>query len=161
MLASIAAFPESAAGLFTPPKIDRIATAISPTVLTDHLVELQRRQSKNVQQGDVVLLSNELLYERYLREQQEWKLRSMRRRMHSQSVQVKESSILRKQLRAQMRITGDLQAAIAKEREQAITQRQEERGEEALAQRKEEKSQMEKVFQKKRMDLHNKRRKDL
>ena len=118
-IASIAAFPESAAGLFTPPKIDRIATAISPTVLTDHLVELQRRQSKNVQQGDVVLLSNELLYERYLREQQEWKLRSMRRRMHSQSVQVKESSILRKQLRAQMRITGDLQAAIAKEREQA------------------------------------------
>ena len=117
-IASIAAIPESAAGLLTPPKIDRIAAAVSPTVLTDHLVQLQHRQF-NTKQGNVTLLSNELLYERYLRDHVEWKLRKMRRKMHSQSVQVKESSILRKQLRAQMRVTGDLQAAIAKEREQA------------------------------------------
>ena len=106
----------------TPPQIER---AVDPTALTNHLrVELQKhafltQQQLPQQASDVVLLSNELLYERYLREQQEWKLRSMRRRMHNQSVQVKESSILRKQLRNQMKVTGDLQAAIAKEREQA------------------------------------------
>ena len=67
----------------------------------------------------LALVSNELLYERYLREQQEWKLRRIRRQAHAQSVQLEESRIWRKQLRAQVRISGDLQAAIAREREQA------------------------------------------
>ena len=67
----------------------------------------------------LALASNELLYERHLRQQQEWKFRRIRRKIHAQSVQLEESHIWRTQLKNQVRITNDLQAAIAREREQA------------------------------------------
>ena len=114
--------------IVSPPRIGRSSVSVSLRgLLPADQVSLPQpasplRQLPNISRDAdtaLMLISNELLYERYLREQQEWKLRDIRRRAHAQAVQVKESRILRRQLRAQMRISGDLQAAIAREREHA------------------------------------------